>query len=238
MLAGDNGILQRATDAKTKSDEAQIKERIQLAELSARTDGKGNLAYSKLNEELTKEFGTKGTGYTISDEDSEIWNIKVGNVQYNIANSTPVTPNTSQKLVDIITTGDYGKSIDYSVTVNETTLNNWKVFLNDGSNVYIILSNPLLYELAPNLGGSPVELSSVDGMAFYATEWDSYEVLTGLSDQTYFTDFVDNNVAVSATGGPTIEQLEASCGATELSIRRHFNWRFIYDFSGLVADTG
>ena len=30
-LTGDNGILRKATDAKTKNDEAQIRERIQLA---------------------------------------------------------------------------------------------------------------------------------------------------------------------------------------------------------------
>ncbi len=42
MLSGDNGVLQRATDAKTKSDEAQIRERIQLAYHSALTGGKGN----------------------------------------------------------------------------------------------------------------------------------------------------------------------------------------------------
>ena len=31
MLTGDNGVLQKATDAKTKSDKSQIIERIQLA---------------------------------------------------------------------------------------------------------------------------------------------------------------------------------------------------------------
>ena len=84
MLSGDNSILQKATEAKTDTDNVQIKERIQLAELSARTDGKGNLTYSKLNEELTKEFGEKGIGYIISDESDEIWTIKVKNVEYDI----------------------------------------------------------------------------------------------------------------------------------------------------------
>ena len=84
MLSGDNGILQRATDAKENTDNLQIKERIQLAELSARTFGEGNLTYSKLNEELTKEFGTKGTGYNISDESENPWKIIVGDVEYDI----------------------------------------------------------------------------------------------------------------------------------------------------------
>lgn len=150
MLSGNNGILQKATDAKTYSNNAQIKERIQLAELAARTDGHGNLSYSKLNEELAKEFGAKGTGYNISDESESLWVISVDNVEYTIANSTPVTPTTSQKLVDIVTSEDYGKSIDYSVIVNGTTLNNWKVFFNDGNNVYIILATCLPVGLGPD----------------------------------------------------------------------------------------
>ena len=98
MLSGDNSILQRATDAKTKSDEAQIKERIQLAELAARTDGNGELTYPKLNSALTKEFGTKGTGYNISDESENPWKITVGSVEYDISHTntnTEVLPGES-----------------------------------------------------------------------------------------------------------------------------------------------
>ena len=95
MLGGDNGILQKATTAKENTDNAQIKERIQLAELSAMAEGKGILKYSSLNNELTKEFGDKGTGYNISDEDEEIWIIKVGNVEYNI-NNTNIVQNPTE----------------------------------------------------------------------------------------------------------------------------------------------
>ena len=85
MLSGDNSILQRATTAKTNTNNSQIKEKIQLAELAARTYGEGNLTYSKLNEELAKEFGTKGTGYNISDESENPWKITVGDVEYDIS---------------------------------------------------------------------------------------------------------------------------------------------------------
>ena len=47
MLSGDNGILTRAGDAKTMTDEAQIREKIQLAYHSALTGGKGS--YTKEN---------------------------------------------------------------------------------------------------------------------------------------------------------------------------------------------
>ena len=87
MLSGDNSILSKTTTAKENTDSAQIKERIQLAELSAITSGEGNLTYPKLNEELTKEFGAKGTGYNISDESENPWKITVEDVEYNISHA-------------------------------------------------------------------------------------------------------------------------------------------------------
>ena len=57
MLTGDNGVLQKATDAKTKSDKSQIIERIQLAYHSALTGGQGSYTKESLENELEKEFG-------------------------------------------------------------------------------------------------------------------------------------------------------------------------------------
>ena len=73
MLSGDNGVLQRATDAKTKSDEAQIKERIQLAYHSALIGGKGSYTKDSLMEELKNEFKTD---YDVDDSNDENWKIK------------------------------------------------------------------------------------------------------------------------------------------------------------------
>ena len=70
MLSGDNGVLQRATDAKIKSDEAQIKERIQLAYYSALTGGKGSYTKDSLMEELKNEFTTD---YDVDDSDDKNW---------------------------------------------------------------------------------------------------------------------------------------------------------------------
>ena len=71
MLSGNNGVLQRATDAKTKSDEAQIKERIQLAYHSALTGGQGSYTKESLEDELEKEFGENN--YNVDDSGSDNW---------------------------------------------------------------------------------------------------------------------------------------------------------------------
>ena len=70
MLAGDNSILQKSTETKAKSDEAQIKERIQLAYHSALTGGQGSYTKHTLMNELENEFGTD---YDVDDSDDENW---------------------------------------------------------------------------------------------------------------------------------------------------------------------
>ncbi len=55
-----------------------------------------------------------------------------------------------QKLTNLINLEDYGKNIDYIVTIKEKILDNWKIFLNDGNNVYIILGDYLEAKLMPN----------------------------------------------------------------------------------------
>ena len=79
MLSGDNSILQRATDAKTKSDEAQIKERVRLAYNSALTrdltNGNGDLTKPTLDEEINNEFGSSGK----VEKDGDEWVIYVDN---------------------------------------------------------------------------------------------------------------------------------------------------------------
>ena len=71
MLSGDNGILQKATDVKTNSNNAQIKERLQLAYHSALTGGQGSYTKDNLEEELEKEFGENN--YNVDDSDNTNW---------------------------------------------------------------------------------------------------------------------------------------------------------------------
>lgn len=71
MLSGDNSILQKATTAKENTDNAQIKERIQLAYHSALTGGQGSYTKESLENELKKEFGENN--YNVDDSDNTNW---------------------------------------------------------------------------------------------------------------------------------------------------------------------
>ncbi len=79
MLTGNNGILNRAGEARDLTGEKQIAERVQLAYLAALTGGKGEATEPNLISELNKEFGAGNytlkkvsgtpTGVTISGKD-------------------------------------------------------------------------------------------------------------------------------------------------------------------------
>ncbi len=95
MLSGDNGVLQRATDAKTKSDEAQIRERIRLAYNSALakdiTNKNREVQKSTLEDELEKEFPNKTIEIADSSDKKE-WVITIDGVTENvpIGKDTPI----------------------------------------------------------------------------------------------------------------------------------------------------
>ena len=103
MLSGNNGVLQRATDAKTKSDEAQIRERIQLAYHSALTKDitgeNGELTMETLQGELNNEFIGKTATITPSADNKE-WTIKVDNVEETVPAGKEGTPQVASKLTD------------------------------------------------------------------------------------------------------------------------------------------
>lgn len=82
MLSGDNSILQKATDAKNNSDNAQIKEKIRLAYHSALTKDiiseNGELTKATLENELQNEFGNDAEIKKVGDE----WGIFVNDIEY------------------------------------------------------------------------------------------------------------------------------------------------------------
>jgi Tfp pilus assembly protein PilX len=61
MLTGDNGILKRASEAKTKSIAANEEEAVKLAAQEALTQGLGTIDTDNLTEALKSNFGEKGT---------------------------------------------------------------------------------------------------------------------------------------------------------------------------------
>ena len=57
MLTGQNGILNRASEAKTKTEVSEEKEKIDLAAMEALTDGYGKITKDSLKKALESQLG-------------------------------------------------------------------------------------------------------------------------------------------------------------------------------------
>ena len=74
-LSGDNGILKRASEAKTKTIEAQDESGVELAITEARTQGLGTVTDENLREALNKNVDS--SKYTLEGDDVDGWDITV-----------------------------------------------------------------------------------------------------------------------------------------------------------------
>ena len=77
MLNGDNSILSRAGEAKERTEDSDIQDKIRLAYTATNIEGKGIPDYDKFRAELAKEFGTEGTDWKISKSSSNPWVVTV-----------------------------------------------------------------------------------------------------------------------------------------------------------------
>ena len=142
-LTGDNGILSRANDAKTSTEIAEEKEKIELAALAALAeDLGGEIKESFLKQELEKYFGTDGVSVapgenngvggfivTIDDSGRQYFVDKNGNVSEMIPGPTvtySISPTTQ--------VGD-GEKITITITATATEGEVIKITLPDGSTV-------------------------------------------------------------------------------------------------------
>ena len=116
MLAGNNGILNKAKEATEVTRKATIGERIKLAVNAAFMDGKGNICYADLNTELKNEFGEEG--YIISPEsDADEWIVEVEDVSYQIkgtGNIIDFTPSDPEIMIQL--TLSYNKMRQQMIT--------------------------------------------------------------------------------------------------------------------------
>ncbi len=116
-----------------------------------------------------------------------------------IGSTTPIEP-TKKTLVSQITGNDYGKAINYSATVKGEQVNNWKVFYNDGTNVYIILDDYLENRLLPTATG----LQTKNKYSVYSNT-DRDTLVTALTKTSNWSEFASGVSGATATGGATNE---------------------------------
>ena len=82
MLTGQNGILNRASEAKESTGAAQTEELVKISVTDAITQGLGSLTYANLKTALNNNIGAEK--YEISCDETNGWTVKVNGKEYGI----------------------------------------------------------------------------------------------------------------------------------------------------------
>ena len=133
--------------------------------------------------------------------------------------------------------GSYGDFVEYPIDLNgDGNLgNDWKIFYNNGTNIFIISADYIKFSSSINYGGTGLtfnstynlywetELSAAQDTSkaalFGQTLWTDYSTnanakcVSAMLNTSNWTGFVDSTYADCAIGGPTIEMWVASYNA-------------------------
>ena len=116
-LTGQNGILTRANDAKTKTEEAEDIEKIKLAISEAQIGGNGyqELDETNFQEALDSQFGIERT--TVTDNGDRTFTVVVDSKKYKIDSNKEISNIADRTGLKI---GDY---VDYNYSENTESYN-------------------------------------------------------------------------------------------------------------------
>ena len=89
MLTGDNGILNKVTEAKESTTESEEDELVKMSVLSSLAGNSGTLKDSELRKEIAMSLGSKN--YTITGNETDGWIVTVDGISYQIATNGAVS---------------------------------------------------------------------------------------------------------------------------------------------------
>ena len=163
LVAGNEGILNRAESAVSKSNTESLKEEIELAISELR------IAYYEDKEEFSSAdayIRSKLNGKKIPSGTVELDgdNLKIDGAIIGTYTENGVTINNStskKSLVSQITAANYGDKVNYSVTIDRTStygpktvLDDWRIFYKDEDKNEVIM---IMNEFLPNAGSLAME---------------------------------------------------------------------------------
>lgn len=132
-LTGEERTIERANLAKEKTNYAADEEQIIRAYNAAKIVGNGKeVSRTEFTKELKKY--DKNVEVTGNDEEGYVVTFETGTV-YTIQNGKVVN---TEIMASNVTAENYGDTVNYTAP---NGLNNWKIFYNDGNNVFLILSD-------------------------------------------------------------------------------------------------
>jgi len=165
MLTGDNGILNRAIQARKESEEKEIEEEVKILYLSALTQGKGQIAEENLRNELNSKFGQNG--YTLSND---LKVVTIGDTVINlqqIENSFWIynhTTNTVKKGNLELNVGDCINMAPYEVEKKQFN-GKWRVLGEENGQLLLLSANYVDFEGSVLRNETPaMNLHTINGL--------------------------------------------------------------------------
>ena len=235
-LSGDNGILTRTKEAKEKTEKENIIEQVNLAIMTATTEGTGTIDTSKLREELEKKEIKVET-----IESSLPWKVSAGNLVLKIdenltieeiSGKMKISASAKQiasdperyygKVAENYTQGGLKYRIFYVDTENKFGDGANTVYLKADYKTTIALTDHITYE--PEGNDLAVYKKMNPGWAaergeIAAASWNNNERAAGwLCSPSQWEDYVDSTKAKYAIGGPGMEMYVASYNDVSHSI--------------------
>ena len=220
ITLSNTGVINRASEAVDLTNEAQVQDLAALLWADAYMDDKRDEA---LVTEVTTKLGEQGIT-------SDKWNIQVSNTGVTVTSKNTATV---PGLGSLISKDNYGDTVDYSVTVNGRTYDDWQIYYHNSDYVYLIAAESLNETTLEK--GTTVASLTADELALYEkfrvgtwskytlvdivdgdTSYNSQAVAQLIKDYANFANTTDygSNV-VGAIGGPTLELLAAGWNAKE-----------------------
>ncbi len=148
MLTGENGILNRAKEAKEENEKQSDIEKIKLSIMGAMNE-QGVLTVENLENEL-KNYGVSVQEnefpVTVNMDSGTFYIDEQGNVSNKkILTAKTIANSTKNEIINI-----YGSEVKGYECDNSKGVNAWKIFYSDGNNIYLITDDYIKYDYCPN----------------------------------------------------------------------------------------
>ncbi|MBR6689422.1 MAG: hypothetical protein IKL68_05350 [Clostridia bacterium] len=221
----NTGITNKANEAVDLTNEKQVQN---LAALIWSESYLDELRGKALVDEVTDRL----KGYGVTDAE---WNIVIADNGITVENKNNNGGNNTQfgtGLGSLITADNYGDKVDYTVTVNGTTYDDWQIYYHNNEYIFLIAEEYVEKDVVLNKGTQVASLTEAE-VALYekfrvgdapkytlvdkvgsSTSNNSQAVVQLIKDYANFanTTTYGSNVE-GAIGGPTIELLVAGWNA-------------------------
>ena len=218
ITLSNTGVINRASQAVDATNQSQVQDLAALVWADAYMDNKRDEA---LVTEVTTKLGEQGIT-------SDKWNIQVSNTGVTVTSKNTAT---APGLGSLISKDNYGDKVDYTVTVNGTTYDDWQIYYHNADYVYLI-SESYVEEVSLDKGTTVASLTNAEKelySKFQVGSWPKYTLVDTVDSYTSYnsqavaqlikdyagfanTAIYGSNV-VGAIGSPTLELLAAGWNA-------------------------